>query len=137
MTHPIYSSREHTYKREDDDLNDYESDTTKFSLTAETLDKTHLLPKQEGLDLSASALAQRRAAKRAQELSSFWTLLRWGFLVGLQTIIILLLSVSHNDGRLNEKNPPDFTAGDPTVETGGDINGLYKTCESTFFCFYA
>ena len=114
---------------EEDDLEDNESDTTKFSSTVEIFDKTHLLPVRENLDTSISALAQRKAAKRTKELGHFWTWLRWGVIVGLQTVLILLLSVNNNEKKDSVNSLPDLSAGDRTVETGGDINGLYKTCK--------
>lgn len=136
MIYPKSPDKERTYKRDDDDLEDNESDATKFSLSAEVFDKTYLLPTRQNLDLSESGLAQRRAAKRAKELGNFWIWLRWGVIIGLQTVLILLLSVSHEEERGNCDKLPDLTGGDQTVETGGDINGLYKTRKSIrSFCF--
>lgn len=70
IPNPQMGIRHTEVKKEDPEDND--SDTTRFSLTAEVFDKTHLLPTRETLDLSGSSLAQRRAAKRAEEFSSFF-----------------------------------------------------------------
>lgn len=125
----IYPGFQHNEQpcKEGDDLEDNESDTTKFSSTIEVFDKTHLLSTRENLNPSTSAFVQRRAAKRAKELNNFWTWLRWGVTIGLQTIIILLLSVPKDKNTTTGDNILDLTVGDKRVETGGDINGLYKT----------
>jgi hypothetical protein len=94
-------------KVDEDDLEGNESDTTKFSSTVEIYDKMRSLPLRKNLDPSMSPLAQRRAAKRASEMNNFWAWLRFGVIVGMQTILVLLLSVKqsenkHWDGTLEE-----------------------------------
>lgn len=125
------------HRGEEEDIEDNESDTTKVSLTAESFDKAHLLPFRGNLNPSDSSLAQTRAAKRAKERDNFWTWLRWGVIIGLQTILILLLSVNHGQNKNTWDTEEDSTASDTTVETGSDINGLYKTCKYQHFSYGA
>jgi hypothetical protein len=51
--------------------------------------------------------------------------IRWGIVVALQAVIIVLLSWPHITGR----GETDAVLKGKFVETGGDINGLYKTSE--------
>lgn len=124
---PNRQQNELLYGHRDDDVEDNQSDSTKSSLTAEIFDMTQLLPPREKLDLSASALARRRSAKKKRDIRNFWVWLRWGVVIGLQAIIILLLSARYGETKEAEVSLPDLAAGDRSVETGGDINGLYKT----------
>lgn len=117
---------------EEEDMDDNASDTTKFSSTAELFDKTHFLPQRENSNPSTSSPAQRRAAKRAKKVNIILTWLRWGVVIGLQTIIILLLSRNRSQDKNSEGNSKDATAAAKTVETGSDINGLYKTRKHSF-----
>lgn len=122
------------HRSENDDLEDNESDTTKAFMTAESFDKAHLLPFRLNPNPSDSISARTRLAKRVKELDNFWTWLRWGVIVGLQTTLILLISVNHGKDRSLRDTQKDSTLGDIVVETGGDINGLYKTCKCQNLC---
>ncbi|KAL7931199.1 hypothetical protein V8C35DRAFT_310655 [Trichoderma chlorosporum] len=122
---------DHFNEVEDVDLEDNASDTTKTSLTAEIYDKTIFLPLADDENGSESSLAQRLAAKLANRSSNFWTWLRWGVVVGLQTILILLLCLKSGSTTSPRNNLPG-AAGGQFVETGGDINGLYKTLSHTY-----
>lgn len=51
--------------------------------------------------------------------------LRWGVVVGLQSLIIFLLCRRHEVG-----GEMDDVLKGKVVETGDDINGLYRTCKS-------
>lgn len=119
---------DHFHEVEDIDLEDSASDTTKASSTIHIYDKTNLLPLQANEN---SSLEEQRTARRARASSDFWTWMRWGTIVGLQTILILLLSFSQSEGA-KEVPPTADPKGLATTETGGDINGLYKTRE---YCF--
>ena len=118
-----------SHKGDDEDLEGNESDTTKFSSTVEIYDKMHFLPLRENLSPSTSPLAQRRAAKRSNKLNNFWTWLRFSVIVGLQIILILLLSVNQKENKNWDGTLEETAKAAQTVETGGDINGLYKTCK--------
>ena len=116
-----------SHRVDDDDLEGNESDTTKFFSTIEIYDKMRFLPFRENLDPSMSPLAQRRATKRASGLNNFWTWLRFVIIVGLQTVLILLLLVKQSVNRNWDATPEDAPTAAKWIETGGDINGLYKT----------
>jgi hypothetical protein len=88
-----------SHKGDEEDLEGNESDTTKFSSTVEIYDKMHFLPLRENLSPLTSPLAQRRAAKRSNKLNNFWTWLRFSVIVGLQIILILLLSVNQKENK--------------------------------------
>lgn len=115
---------------QDVDLEDNASDTTKTSSTGELFDKTAFLSLRDDADVSAPSFAHRWP-KRAKMSSNFWTWLRWGTVVGLQTIMILLLCLKQSGSTNPTNNLIGVAAGGQFVETGGDINGLYKTRE---FC---
>ncbi|KAH8805142.1 hypothetical protein F5884DRAFT_441358 [Xylogone sp. PMI_703] len=115
---------------EDEDLEDIGSDTTKAS--EETFRKSHLLPHEQFLDPSTSPLAQRRAIRRAQKSNMLWTWLRWALVVGLQVIMIILLLVTRREKGSPKESPVLLAAGNKAVETGGDINGLYKTLSHSY-----
>ncbi|TAQ91305.1 hypothetical protein B7494_g276 [Chlorociboria aeruginascens] len=91
-------SRYSTIEREDHDLEN-DSDTTLAS---------------EGF-LKTSSKRQSRHS-RTSKVQNYLTWLRWGFVVGMQTVIILILSIRKPTS--DEWNPSK-------TETGGDINGLY------------
>jgi hypothetical protein len=119
-----------SHNSDEEDLEGDESDTTKFSSTVEIYDKMHFLPLGGNLNTSTSPLTtQRRTAKRENRLNNFWAWLRFGVIVGLQTILILLLSVNQSENKDWGGTPDQATTAAKTVETGGDINGLYKTCK--------
>ncbi|KAL6874777.1 hypothetical protein J3F83DRAFT_728656 [Trichoderma novae-zelandiae] len=116
---------------QDVDLEDNASDTTKTSSTAHLFDKTEFLSLRDDADVSASSFAHR-LVERAKMSSNFWTWLRWGMVVGLQTIIILLLCLKQSGSTNSSNDLPGLAAGGQFVETGGDINGLYKTLSHTY-----
>ncbi|KAK1238444.1 hypothetical protein MKX07_006590 [Trichoderma sp. CBMAI-0711] len=64
--------------------------------------------------------------------SNFWTWLRWGTVVGLQMIMILLLCLKQSGSTNPINSLIGVAAGGQFVETGGDINGLYKTLSHTY-----
>lgn len=119
---------DHFQEGDDVDLEDNASDTTKASLTAEIFDKTELLSLRDDADASASSFIYR-LLERAKMSSNFWIWLRWGVVVGLQTILILLLCLKQSGNAGSRNNLQGLAAGGQFVETGGDINGLYKTRE--------
>ena len=53
--------------------------------------------------------------------------MRFVVIVGLQTVLILLLSVKQSVNRNWDATPEDAPTAAKSIETGGDINGLYKT----------
>lgn len=119
---------DHFQESEDVDLEDNASDTTKASLTAEYFDKTELLSIRNDSDISASSFIIR-LRERAKMSSDFWTWLRWGVIVGLQTIMIVLICLKQSGNTGSRNDLQGLAAGGQFVETGGDINGLYKTRE--------
>lgn len=63
------------------------------------------------------------------------TWLRWGVVVGLQSILIFLLCrrTGHDTGGRGGGGEMDVVLKDrAAVETGDDINGLYRTCKLAF-----
>jgi hypothetical protein len=62
----------------------------------------------------------------------FWMWLRWGVVVGLQTIIVLLLWLRPKV--VHDRETQAVLKG-KSVETGDDINGLYRTCVPLFLNF--
>ena len=46
----------------------------------------------------------------------------------MQAILVLLLSVNQRENKSPGGSGENSTAGEKMVETGSDINGLYKTC---------
>ncbi|KAL7815172.1 hypothetical protein V8C26DRAFT_131422 [Trichoderma gracile] len=115
----------------DVDLEDNASDTTKTSSTADIFDKTAFLSLRDDTDASTPSFAHR-FLERAKMTSNVWTWLRWGTVVGLQTIMILLLCLKQGGSRDPTKDLNGLAAGGQFVETGGDINGLYKTLSHTY-----
>ncbi|KAL7807198.1 hypothetical protein V8C44DRAFT_337943 [Trichoderma aethiopicum] len=122
---------DHFQESEDVDLEDNASDTTKASLTAEYFDKTELLSIRDDADASASSFINR-LRERAKTSSNFWTWLRWGVIVCLQTILIVLLCLKQGGNTGSRNDLQGLAAGGQFVETGGDINGLYKTLSHTY-----
>ncbi|PTB62040.1 hypothetical protein BBK36DRAFT_1163373 [Trichoderma citrinoviride] len=116
---------------QDVDLEDNASDTTKISSNADVFDKTAFLSLRDDADESASSFAHR-LIERAKMSSNFWTWLRWGVVVGLQTIIILLLCLKQGGSTNLGNDLQGIGPGGQFVETGGDINGLYKTLSHTY-----
>lgn len=118
------------FRESDDvDLEDNASDATKYSSTIETLDKAELLPyRDDTSDSVPSSLAQQRRLSRFKMSSNFWTWLRWTVIVVLQTALILLVFFKQDNNRWPKNDLQQISGSDQYVETGGDINGLYKTC---------
>ncbi|KAJ9495636.1 hypothetical protein H2202_008924 [Exophiala xenobiotica] len=74
---------------------------------------------------SADTITTPSSRKSRRSFAPFLTWIRWGVAVGLQSIIIFLL--------LCQRKDTDAVLGvkGEVVETGGDINGLYKTSAQT------
>lgn len=109
---------------EEYDLGDHESDTTKVS-PLESYQKQALLRRSPSYSSTWSA-DSNPTHSRARATVRLLTWLRWGIVVGLQSIMIMLLlwrNISAGD------NETQSVLKGKVVETGGDINGLYKTCE--------
>ncbi|KAL6889188.1 hypothetical protein GGI43DRAFT_387995 [Trichoderma evansii] len=118
---------------EDVDLEDNASDVTKYSSTIETLDKAELLPYRDDTSESASSsLSHQRRSSRFKMSSNFWTWLRWAVIVVLQTTLILLVFLKQDNKRWPKNDLQQISGSDQYVETGGDINGLYKTLSHTY-----
>lgn len=121
---------------EDVDLEDNASDATKYSSTIENMDKEELLPYRDDTDEStSSSLAQQLRANRFKASSDVWTWLRWAVIVSLQTILILLVFLRQDNNRQPKSDLQEINGSDQYVETGSDINGLYKTCMHHPFYF--
>lgn len=122
---------------EDVDLEDNASDSTKYSSTIENMDKAELLPYRDDTDESTpSSLARQMRASRLGMSSNFWTWLRWAVIVLLQATLILLIVLKQDDNNTRPKGDLRHISGsDRYVETGSDINGLYKTCMHHRFRF--
>lgn len=112
---------------EAEDLEDNGSDTTRVS--GEAFHKPYFLPSERVSDQSALSIAQRRAIRRVERSGRIWIWLRWGVVVVLQVIIVILLSVTRGGNTISNDSPVMLRAGNKAVETGGDINGLYMTSE--------
>lgn len=107
-----YSSLD-DHELEEQDLG-HESDTTACS--------DGFLGKKGGIGAGGEKRLSR--AKRAQ-MALTW--IRWGTIIGLQLLIVTLLF-----WRLPSSSDQMGSGDFGTVETGGDINGLYKTCKFAF-----
>lgn len=120
---------------EDVDLEDNASDSTKYSSTIENMDKAELLPYRDDTDESTtSSLARQLRSSRFGMSSNFWTWLRWVVIVLLQTTLILLIVLKQDNTR-PKGDLGHISGSDRYVETGSDINGLYKTCMHHRFRF--
>lgn len=120
---------------EDVDLEDNASDSTKYSSTIENMDKAELLPYRDDADESTpSSLARQLRSSRFGMSSNFWTWLRWAVIVLLQTTLILLIVLKQDNTR-PKGDLGHISGSDRYVETGSDINGLYKTCMHHRFRF--
>lgn len=73
-------------------------------------------------NVGANGEKRMSRTKRAQ-MALTWV--RWGTIVGLQLVIVMLLFWKLPSSS-DEMGSGEFG----TVETGGDINGLFKTCKS-------
>ncbi|UKZ61414.1 uncharacterized protein TrAtP1_002679 [Trichoderma atroviride] len=118
---------------EDVDLEDNASDSTKYSSTIEDMDKTKLLPYRDETDQSTpSSLAQQLRASRFRISSDLWTWLRWAAIVLLQTTLILLVVLKQDNNTQPKGDLQEISGSDRYVETGSDINGLYKTLSHSY-----
>jgi hypothetical protein len=123
---------------EDVDLEDNASDATKYSSTIENMDKAELLPYRDDTDEPTSlSLAQQLRVNRFKISSDLWTWLRWAVIVLLQSILILLVFLKQDNNTQPKGDLQEISGSDRYVETGSDINGLYKTCmhrDSSLIC---
>ncbi|KAH8122414.1 hypothetical protein FP744_10001177 [Trichoderma asperellum] len=118
---------------EDVDLEDNASDVTEYSSTNETLDKAELLPYRDDTSESASCSAARQPrGVRFNMPSIFWTWLRWAVIVILQTTLIIMIFLKQDSNRQPRNDLQQISGSDQFVETGGDINGLYKALSHTY-----
>jgi hypothetical protein len=121
---------------EDVDLEDNASDATKYSSTIENMDKAELLPYRDDTDEPTSlSLAQQLRVNRFKISSDLWTWLRWAVIVLLQSTLILLVFLKQDNNTQPKGDLQEISGSDRYVETGSDINGLYKTCMHHRFCF--
>lgn len=97
------------HELEEQDLG-HESDTTACS---------------EGF-LGKKAGGEKRMMSRAKRAQMALVWVRWGTVIGLQLLIVMLLF-----WRIPNATDEMGSGGFENVETGGDINGLFKTCEFT------
>lgn len=111
-----------------DDLEENKSGSSRSSSITNFFNKRNSLPFRDNADLSTPYLTQHTTTK-AGASSNFWTWLRWGVVVGLQTTLIILISIKSNNDTRTRNDLQGLAAGGEFVETGGDINGIYKTRE--------
>jgi hypothetical protein len=71
-------------------------------------------------EMRTSRRETRSPSKPIPRAELYLTWLRWAIVIVLQMVILVVLLVRKPDGNC----PLD-------VETGGDINGLYRTCKLT------
>lgn len=107
---PQYEAKYHV-----DDGEDANSDTTRISAISSS-ETMRLLEQHSTYDSPRWKLLS---------LESWWMWIRWGIIIVLQAVIIVLLSWPHTVGQ-REK---DVVLKGKFIETGSDINGLYKTSE--------
>jgi len=67
---------------------------------------------------------------RAKRTEMMLTWVRWGTVVSLQLLIVMLL-FWRLPSASDEMGSEEY--GTASVETGGDINGLFKTCKNTIY----
>lgn len=112
------------------DIEDNASETTKVPSSTEFLVKKH--NRENSLPGDLEHRSSERLSKRTSfPLRNRWTWLRWTATFGLQiAIIMLLLNPRHQQDATGEPFiiPRPSTMYDKSVETGSDINGIYKTC---------
>jgi hypothetical protein len=122
--HPMLSKQQpgnaEEYYFEDD-----QSDVTTVSLTAEARGKPAETRKRSPSDSSWWSAHDITSSKKrqARRLVVILTWTRWGVVVVLQSIIIMIMLWRNIRGG----GETDSALKGKTVETGGDINGLYKT----------
>jgi len=88
----------------------HESDSTAYS---------------EGFLSKAGAIVGERRISRAKRVQEALTWVRWGTVVSLQLLIVILLFIKMPNGS-DEMGAGEFGK----VEMGGDINGIYKSSKS-------
>ncbi|EXJ76932.1 hypothetical protein A1O3_10089 [Capronia epimyces CBS 606.96] len=123
--YPMLSNRrsedEEEDEFEDQDIEDHRSDVSKGSSTT-LYEITGLKQKQKPSSISSRASQKDRL-----------TWIRWAAMVVLQSLIILLLlgrDMWPSRGERDRETDPVLKG--KVVETGGDINGLYKTVSHTY-----
>jgi hypothetical protein len=117
----------HGYEEAHDDvpLDDNESDITKIG-TSHPYTKTGRIRERSPSDMSSwSFTSPRQRSPRKRWGESYVTWFRWSITVLLQSAILFFL------WRQNSTSDPEHDAvlRGKTIETGDDINGLYKTSE--------
>ena len=122
---PMLSTRQ--VEDEDEfDLEDNDSCSTKVSSTA-SFDKAANEP--YGLPWpNATTKSSRKSKAQARRGEDLWTWIRWATIVSLQCIIIITILLRRREGKEGGEESESILKG-KVVETGGDINGLYKTRE--------
>ena len=109
---------------EEEDIEENASDISKDSATTLCEKSSRRRKHSYGASWSSTHSGLQR---NSPSLPVFLTWLRWGVIVGLQSIIILLVLVRQHTGKAGGET--DAVLKGKVVETGGDINGLYKTCK--------
>ncbi|KAF3055335.1 hypothetical protein CFAM422_013198 [Trichoderma lentiforme] len=114
-----------------DDLEENKPGSSRSSSITNFFNKKNSLPFRDNADLSTPYLTQHTTTK-AGASPNFWTWLRWGVVVGLQTTLIILISIKSNNDTRTRDDLQNLAAGGEFVETGSDINGIYKTLSHTY-----
>ncbi len=124
--HPMLSGQQ-PGNDEDYYFQDNESDVTTVSLTGAPYGKPADTRRRSPSDSSWWSAHDNTSSKKRQapRLVVVLTWARWGVVVLLQSIIILIMLWRNIRGG----GETDAALKGKTVETGGDINGLYKTRE--------
>ncbi|OAG34714.1 hypothetical protein AYO21_11106 [Fonsecaea monophora] len=129
-TQPMLSQYRMRDVEEDIPLDDNESDVTRVAPHAGIFGKMGRLRARSPSDMSTwSYNAPNTQTRRHQSLVVVLTWFRWGMVILLQTIILVLL---WRQGRTGTGGEMDPELKGKTVETGGDINGLYKTTSHSY-----
>ena len=120
---PLLPKHEANRPQYEEDVEDTASDTTRVSATAaSTAAKLLLRTSSWELPWSRSPSPQRRVAKSTSRAG--W--LRWAVVVALQAVMIALIAWP----RFASDSETEAVLRGKKVETGDDINGLYKTGET-------
>lgn len=130
-TFPMLGSHKSEEEYDDVDIEEHASDllSNKTSITT-FYEKSAPLSsrnRQDSYSSSWSADTFTPSSRKARSFAPFLAWLRWGVVVGLQSIIVVLLLCQRK--LVQGDRDTDAVFEDKVVETGGDINGLYKTCE--------
>ena len=105
------------------------SDTTETSSTLYASKSAS--PSQHQSIYHEDWLNAKRARARRQQTFTTW--LRWSIIVLLQSIIILLLISTSEKGAKTGESQSELRG--KVIETGDDINGLFKTCKCILTSF--